>query len=104
MDRLIKQGKTQKQIAEALGCHKSTVSREISRNTPRRGKGAKQYDPEKAQIKTDRRHRDKNKRITFTDEMKRTVVNQLTVTKLSPEFISVVGRKENPSFISHETI
>lgn len=102
--RLLKQGKSQKEIASTLGCNKSTISREKSRNTPKRGRGARIYDPEKAQIKAERRHKVKNKRVSFTAEMKQIVVKQLSVEKLSPELISVIGKRENPMFVSHETI
>jgi len=71
IDRLLKQGKSQKEIANVLGYHKSTISRELRRNTPRRGRGAKEYNPDRAHMKTERRHREKNKHIAFTDEMRR---------------------------------
>ncbi len=34
IDRLLRQGKSQKEIADVLGYHKSTISRELRRNTP----------------------------------------------------------------------
>lgn len=104
IDRLLKQGSTQQQIAMALGCHKSTVSREIARNTPNRGRNAKKYDPVKAQVKTEKRHRQKNKRKSFSPEMKESVARQLCNEKLSPELISVLGKRQDPLFVSHETI
>lgn len=104
IDRLLKQGKSQEDIAAAVGCHKSTISRELKRNTPKRGRGAKEYNPERAQLKTEMRHREKNKHITFTEDMRKKIVKQLTVEKLSPELITENGRKENPDFVSHETI
>lgn len=104
IDRLLKQGKSQSEIANMLGYHKSTISRELRRNTPKRGRGAKEYNPQRAQQKADRRHKEKNKHITFTDEMRRQIVKQLAVEKLSPELITQVGRKGNPDFVSHETI
>jgi transposase, IS30 family len=104
IDRLLRQGKSQKEIADALGYHKSTISRELERNTPKRGRGAKEYNPDRAQVKAQRRHQEKNKHITFTDEMRRQIVKQLAIEKLSPELITHSGRKGNPDFVSHETI
>lgn len=104
IDRLLRQGKSQKEIANVLGYHKSTISRELKRNTPKRGRGAKEYNPDLAHMKTQRRHRDKNKRTTFTDEMRGQIVKQLAVEKLSPELIAQMGRRDNPDFVSHETI
>ena len=104
IDRLLRQGKSQKEIADVLGYNKSTISRELKRNTPKRGRGAKLYDPEKAQMKTEGRHRGKNKHTTFTDGMRRQIVEQLTIEKWSPELISQIGRQHDPGFVSHETI
>jgi IS30 family transposase len=39
--RLLELRKSQKEIAVALRCHKSTVSRELRRNVPKRGFDAK---------------------------------------------------------------
>lgn len=104
IDRLLRQGKSQKEIADVLGYHKSTISRELKRNTPNRGRGAKEYNPERAQMKAQRRHQEKNKHITFTNEMRRQIVKQLTIEKLSPELITQMGRRDNADFVSHETI
>ncbi|MBX2965559.1 MAG: IS30 family transposase [Cyclobacteriaceae bacterium] len=104
IDRLLREGKSQKEIAGLLGYHKSTISRELRRNTPQRGIGAKEYNPQKAQQKAERRHKDKNKHITFAEEMRRQIVKQLSVERLSPELITQVGRRDNPGFVSHETI
>jgi IS30 family transposase len=104
IDRLLRQGKSQKEIADVLGYHKSTISRELRRNTPKRGRGAGVYNSERAQMKAQRRHQNKNKLVTFTDEMRRQIVKQLTVEKLSPELITAMGRRDNANFVSHETI
>ena len=87
--RLLGQGKNQSEIAQALGCHKSTISRELKRNVPKRGVGALIYSPERAQIKTNNRHLKKNKQIHFTETMQHIIVNQLQVEKFSPELIGV---------------
>ena len=104
IDRLMKQGRSQKEVADSLGYHKSTISRELNRNTPKRGRRAKEYDPARAQMKTERRHHHKPKSQKFTDAMRKQIIKQLTVEKLSPELITVSGRRDNPDFVSHETI
>lgn len=104
IDRLLRQGKSKNEIADVLGYHKSTIGRELKRNTPNRGRGTKEYNPQRAQLKAERRHKQKNKHIKFTDEMRKRIVKQLAVEKLSPELITEVGRKDNPGFVSHETI
>jgi transposase, IS30 family len=104
IDRLLRQGKSQKEIADVMGYHKSTIGRELKRNTPKRGRGAKEYNPDRAEMKAQRRHQEKNKHVTFTDEMRRQIVKQLAVEKLSPELITEMGRRDNPDFVSHETI
>ncbi|MCX8020972.1 MAG: helix-turn-helix domain-containing protein [Chitinophagaceae bacterium] len=77
IDRLLKKGKSQAEIAVAVGCHKSTISRELKRNTPKRAPGVKEYDPERAQLKTDVRHPKKNKHKVFTEAMRKQIVQQL---------------------------
>lgn len=98
IEALLKANKTQSEIADILGCHPSTISREIRRNSSR------VYRAEVAQKKTERRHRLKPKIIRFTEEMRTQVVDWLSVEKLSPELISVMGRQLNRDFVSDETI
>ena len=97
-------GHNQKSIAKILGVNKSTISRELSRNVPKRGTGAKEYSAAKAQTKTDMRHKAKPKSFLFSEELKMDVVKKMTVEKLSPELISATWKKENKSGVSHETI
>jgi transposase, IS30 family len=101
---LLNAGKSRTEIALDLGCHKSTIGRELKRNTPKRGRGAKLYNAEHAQAKAELRHVSKEKHCPFTVEMKEQVVKWLTVEKLSPELISVMGKLEYGRFVSHETI
>ena len=97
-------GHSQTSIAKLIGVNKSTVCRELKRNVPKRGKGAKMYSAQKAQFKTDNRHKIKTKQILFSDELKAVVVKKMTVEKLSPELISAVWKRESISGVSHETI
>jgi IS30 family transposase len=104
MEALLRVGKSQKDIALQLGCHKSTVSRELKRNMPHRGRGALNYQAAGAQEKTRLRHHFKPKREKFTPDMRKQIIPWMRVNKFSPELISVLGRRENPDFVSAETI
>ena len=83
--RLLKAGKDKAEIATAIGVDRSTVYRELKRNIPKRGRGAKLYRPDKAQQKTALRHKLKPKYFSFTADMRKQIVKWLTVEKLSPE-------------------
>ena len=52
IEALKKSGMKQSDIATIIGVHKSTICRELKRNVPKRGTGAKVYVAQKAQIKT----------------------------------------------------
>lgn len=101
---LLKKGESQTTIAELIGCHKSTISREIKRNTGSRGTNAKVYIAKTAQHKTESRHRFKTKKQRFTSEMKDYIVLRLMVEKWSPEIIAVKGLEQFKEFVSLETI
>ncbi|PIB27540.1 hypothetical protein BFP77_11655 [Maribacter sp. 4U21] len=53
---LLQVGLTQSQIAAELGVNKSTISRELKKNTPTRGQTAHTYIAEHAQRKVRSRH------------------------------------------------
>ncbi len=95
---------TQSSIAKMIGVNKSTISRELNRNVPKRGTGAKKYSAQKAQNKTDIRHKIKPKNFLFSAELKNDVVKKMRIEKLSPELISAGWKKENKNGVSHETI
>lgn len=97
-------GKTQKEIAELLSVHPSTVSRELKRNMPHRGRGSGQYDADKAQHKTDMRHKQKPKAVKMNAGIKDYIFEKLNVERYSPELISVEGKKKFGDFVSHEII
>lgn len=97
-------GKTQTEISFLLNVHKSTISRELNRNTPKRGVGAKVYCASKAQVKTQQRHSEKHKHVIFSDTLKVNVKSWMERKKLSPEFISAKWKKEGVKGVSHETI
>ena len=104
MESLITGEHNQSSIAKIIGVNKSTISRELKRNVPKRGIGAKVYCAQKAQSKTETRHKEKPKQVLFSAELKADVMNKMTVEKLSPELISAEWKKENKQGVSHETI
>jgi IS30 family transposase len=104
IEALLKVGLTQKAIADHLEVCPSTISRELKRNIPKRGKGAKEYNAGKAQSKTKFRHKDKRKQVLFTDAMKEIAFRQLREEKWSPAIISAVGKRDLGYFVSHERL
>src|SRR5688572_16176954 len=104
IEALIKAGKLQKQIAQIIGVHPSTISRELERNIPRGGTGCNEYRARNALRRTGLRHRHKPKVTRFTPKMKEKAREWLMQDKLSPELISVKGKMECGDFVSHETI
>jgi IS30 family transposase len=97
-------GLSQTAIAKIVEVDKSTVCREFKRNIPLRGCGAKLYVAEKAQQKTDLRHYEKYKPISFSSKMKDYAREMMTVKKYSPELISAQWVKDGKAGVSHETI
>jgi IS30 family transposase len=97
---MLQKGYTQKQIAEAIGKHKSTVSREIRRNCDAR---SGEYRYELAQRKCEKRHQTKPKKIRFTEQVK-AYVDTLLKNDFSPEQIAGRAKLENVECVSHERI
>ena len=62
IDALLKMGHSQSEIARGLGVHKSTISREMQRNTGKRG-----YRPKQAQQKALERRKKGNARNHVSD-------------------------------------
>ena len=97
-------GLNQTEISKILLVNKSTVCRELKRNIPLRGRGAKVYVAENAQKKTDLRHHQKYKVVTFSNAMKKDARRMMTVNKYSPELIAAQWVKDGKAGVSHETI
>ena len=93
---LLRMGHLQTEIAETIGVHKSTISREIRRNTGQRG-----YRPKQAQQKALERRDKASKRVGAADWEK---IDQLIELDWSPEQISGYLRKEQLLLGSHEWI
>lgn len=94
---LLKIGQTKAKIAEVLGVHKSTISRELKRNTGKRG-----YRPNQAQEKTDQRKRDRIKHKINQETWK--WIKRHIELDWSPEQISGWRKTNEMSTISHEWI
>jgi IS30 family transposase len=94
---LKKAGHSQSKIAEVLGVHKATISRELKRNRGQRG-----YRPKQAHQRAQKRHREKpRKRITA--ETWSLIESHLRLD-WSPEQISGWLRRTGRSTVSHERI
>ena len=104
IESLIKAGLTQTVIAKQLNVHKSTISRELKRNTPKRGRTAYSYIGEHAQRKTAIRHATKPKQILLNESLKERIANLMKHEKWSPELISKRLIKNDEHCVSHETI
>lgn len=104
IEALLKNGTNQKTIAKILQVHASTISRELSRNTPRRGRGALEYRAKNAQRRTDNRHEIKPKHERFNLQMKAITRDLMSQKKFSPELVVFEGKNQLGDFVSHETI
>ena len=95
---LMKAGYKQKDICRVIGCHRSTIYRELKRNTV-----GKRYSAIKAEnLKTNRRA-DNRPPGRLSDEIKERIKFYLKL-KWSPEQIFGYCQKEGLEMVSHETI
>ncbi len=99
---LLEVGICKSEIARIVGVHKSTISRETRRNVPKRGIGAKVYDAEKAQQKTDLRHSTKHKHTSFSLELKLQMQSWMCTRKFSPELVRAQWAKDGIDGVSIE--
>lgn len=97
-------GTNQTQIAEIIGVHKSTVSREFRRNIPRSGINADKYIATRADQKTRQRHKDKRKQILFNDDLKHQAKEWMIDKCYSPELIAAQWKKNQVKGVSYETL
>jgi IS30 family transposase len=91
------------EIANKLNRAPSTITRDVKRNMPKRGRGYGTYNPERAQLKTDLRHATKHKHRRLTIEIEQEIFKAL-IDDWSPEQIAGRAIKEGKSMVSHETI
>jgi IS30 family transposase len=104
IEALLKAGHSKKYIAGELGRHISTIYRELSRNIPKRGIGAKRYNANRAGEKARQRHKTKPKFKRFTDELKQQISKLIREESLSPELIAGRRKLEGVNTVSHESI
>lgn len=95
---LKKSGYTQGEIADAVGTSQSSISREFSRNTGKKG-----YRHKQAQEKSDRRRKEATKPTKMTPKMIELIESKLRI-EWSPEQISGWLLEDQELLISHETI
>ena len=96
---LRKERKSQEEIAEAVGCDRSTICRELNRNKSKKG-----YRYKKAQAKADHRAAVKAaKRRKFTNEMWRYAKEKLELG-WTPEQIAGRARRDGIPMVSKETL
>ena len=97
---LLKRGYKQKEIAEHIGVHPSTICREIQRNID---DTTQEYEYSFAHAKSQRRLSSKKKYTVFTSRIKTYIKNQLN-KDWSPEQIAGRMRIDIGLCICHETI
>jgi IS30 family transposase len=95
---LLEQGKSDTEISVEIGKNKSTVGREVKRNSGGRG-----YRPKQAQYFAESREKLKHQAYVLTVELKKDIAKQLK-KKWSPEQISNRFKLENRPSASAETI
>jgi len=104
IESLLSLGYSQTEIARQIGCHRSTISRELQRNIGKRGVGYGVYRAELSHAKSQNREKVKKKHKRLTEKMLCYIRKQLLNQKWSPEFISKKGKEKYGDFVSHETI
>lgn len=97
---LLQRGYNQKSIAEYIGVHPSTISREIKRN---KDSSIDQYDYKTAYLATKNRHKNKNKRTVITDKVEQYIRDKLK-EQWSPEQIAGRIKLDIRIKISHESV
>lgn len=99
---LNKSGYNQSHIAKEIGVHRSTISRELKRNTTKLV-GSWSYKPDYAQTYAEERIKYKPKHIKMTSALKNKIISML-MQEWSPEQISGYAKKNQLFNIHHETI
>jgi len=98
----LREGNTQQQIAEALGRHPATVSRELKRNTYPQCH-VYTYHWARQIVKHRKQDANRHKSRKLTDECAR-LITQLVRQYLSPEQVSGYLKQHHALSLSHETI
>jgi len=95
---LLKEGLSQKAIAENIECHPSTISRELKNNRGKRG-----YRPKQANAMSVKRRQTAKKRIKLTPKVQESI-GHLIKQDLSPEQVAGYLEKKLHIQLHHETI
>lgn len=100
-----KAGYTQQQIANEIGVHKSTISRELKRNMTfvRTRLGYWDYKANYAQANANERKKIKPKYIKLTDSIKN-FIQEKVLNEWSPEQICGYAKRHRIFNLSHEWI
>jgi len=104
IEALLQAGLSQTLIAEQLGFHRSTISRELKRSIALRGRTSGCYIAENAERKSQNRHTHKFKIVLLTADVKQIISRKMEQDKWSPELISKKCKELGIPEISHETI
>jgi IS30 family transposase len=94
--QFLKMGYSQAKMAQTIGVHKSTISRELKRNTGKRG-----YRYKQAQRMAERRKNKTRKRMTSKDWL---IIERYLRREFSPEQTSRWVLKKHGLQVSHEWI
>jgi len=97
--RMLQAGSAKKNICTAIGKDKSVLSRELKRNSSKRG-----YSPGLANEYANERKERFRRCRTFTDEVKEHVIKCLTEEQWSPEQIVGDAKRRGIAMVSHERI
>lgn len=98
ISELRQQGKNQTEIAKAIGRSQSTISKEISRNSGKRG-----YHYKQANEIAEQRKVDKTPRGKVINGKVKTRVDELFELSMTPEMIAMQMANENTP-VSHQTV
>jgi IS30 family transposase len=97
---LYKLGKTQDYIANSIGVHKSTISRELKRNSDKR---SGDYRANLAERKCRERHANKSKKVYLSEDMTE-LIESLIKEDYSPEQVVGYCKKNGLDCVSTERI
>lgn len=95
----MKNGTSQNKIAKTLGRSQGTISKEITRNTGKRG-----YRHKQAHRATRKRHEEKAKSIKLTKGIMQFIEDELKANQSSPEQIAGRLKRLHSISLHHETI
>lgn len=97
---LYKRGVSKTEIAKDIGVHKSTISRELNRNSTKTGR----YNPDMAQVLASERKERFAAERKFTKAIEQKVIDYIVEEQWSPEQIVGYCKKDNIPMVSIERI